>query len=244
MDVTRFNAAVTRARLRKKDGIGMLGEKLLHSALKYYIEPNELCHEIKVGGYYADILNEDGITEVQTGSLYPLLPKLRAYLADGCTVTVVYPMARRKKLYWIDPLTGETTVGRSVVSKKGVIDAFCELVYLREVLCDPRLTMRIIFLDIEEYKLLTGRSRDRKRWGASKFERIPTAIEGETLLCGGADYISLLPNDLPQEFTTAELAAALKASSKAASAMARTLLDMGLLRRTGKRERFYLYTKN
>ena len=69
MDEVRFRAAVARALLRHREGIGMLGEKSLHSALKYYYEPDETKHEIAFEGFFADIMNEDGITEIQTGSL-------------------------------------------------------------------------------------------------------------------------------------------------------------------------------
>ena len=43
MDSVRFEAAAARALLRRPEGggIGMLGEKSLHSALKYYYEPDE-----------------------------------------------------------------------------------------------------------------------------------------------------------------------------------------------------------
>jgi hypothetical protein len=47
-------------------GIGTLGEKALHSILKYTYEPDVSRHEIKVGGFYADIVNEQGIIEIHT----------------------------------------------------------------------------------------------------------------------------------------------------------------------------------
>ena len=78
MDEVRFNAAVARALLRKREGggIGMLGEKTLHSALKFYYEPNVLSHEQKTLGYFADVKIEEGIIEVQTGSLGALRYKI------------------------------------------------------------------------------------------------------------------------------------------------------------------------
>ena len=46
-----------------RNGIGVLSEKTLHSVIKRFIEPNEALQEVKVGGYYADIKNDDGISE-------------------------------------------------------------------------------------------------------------------------------------------------------------------------------------
>ena len=56
MDAQRFQEAcrlITQDRARS--GIGTLGEKTLHAVIKHYLEPDERCHEIRVGGYIADI---------------------------------------------------------------------------------------------------------------------------------------------------------------------------------------------
>ena len=44
---------------RDREGIGRLGEKTVHAVLKYYLESDESCHEQKVEGFYADILQPD-----------------------------------------------------------------------------------------------------------------------------------------------------------------------------------------
>ena len=60
--------------------IGTLGEKSLHAVLKRYYEPDRSCHEIPVGNYVADIVNQDGIFEIQTRGLSNLRPKLNELL--------------------------------------------------------------------------------------------------------------------------------------------------------------------
>ena len=60
--------------------IGVLSEKTLHSLIKRFIEPNDALQEVKVGDYYADIKNEDGIFEIQTRSFNKLRAKLTSYL--------------------------------------------------------------------------------------------------------------------------------------------------------------------
>ena len=51
-------------RIRGAGGIGTQSEKMLHSILKYSIEPNDNFHEIKRYGSVVDILREDEIYEM------------------------------------------------------------------------------------------------------------------------------------------------------------------------------------
>ena len=46
--------------------IGTYMERTLHSALKNYYEPDPEKQEKRFLGYVADIVNENGITEIQT----------------------------------------------------------------------------------------------------------------------------------------------------------------------------------
>ena len=50
-------------------GVGTLGERTLHAALKYYLQPDPAFHEIKVGRWVADIQDSWGITEIQAGGV-------------------------------------------------------------------------------------------------------------------------------------------------------------------------------
>ena len=93
-DAARALAAVHP---RAESGIGSLSEGSLHHLLKFYFEPDADRHEVGVGRYFADILNEDGIIEIQTRALYRLSPKLDAFL-PLYPVTVVYPVAAVKQV--------------------------------------------------------------------------------------------------------------------------------------------------
>ena len=48
--------------------------------LKVYFEPRPACREQPLAGYVADILNEEGVTEVQTRNYGALRKKLAAFL--------------------------------------------------------------------------------------------------------------------------------------------------------------------
>lgn len=242
MDEVLFNAAVARALLRRHEGgIGVLGEKTLHSALKYYYEPNELSHEREREGYFADVMNERGIIEVQTGSMGRLRPKLAEYLKTT-PVTVVHPVIRKKTIIWVDPATGEAV--RSTAVRRGkTADAFLQLMYLGDLPVNERLTVLIPLLDAEETRLLDGRGRDRKK-ACTKLDRVPTALISETRLACAEDYLSFVPEELlcdPEGFTVARLKKA-GYNDAVARAMLYTLMNTGLIERR-KQGRGYVYLR-
>ena len=110
MDELSFAAAcrAVRENGRAEQGVGTLGEKTLHAVLKRMIEPDMARHEVNLGRYTADVLNEQGVFEVQTRNLHKLKPKLTALL-PYYPVTVVVPIIETKWLLTLDPETGELT---------------------------------------------------------------------------------------------------------------------------------------
>ena len=242
MDEIRFQAAVTRALLRDRQGggIGMLGEKTLHSALKYYYEPNMLSHEQEAGGYLADIKNEEGIIEIQTGSLGALRQKLTEYLKTT-EVTVVHPVIRRKTILWIDEKTFETRRSRSSKAQKPV-DAFGQIMYLGPLPANSRLKIALPILDIDEQRLVKTTRRGRTTF--KKLDRIPTALIDEIILTCPEDYLYFVPEALlnkPSGFTAAELIKHARYKEASARALLYTLMNMGLVKRE-RSGRSYLYS--
>ena len=77
----------------------------MHAALKSYYEPDFESREVKVGGFVADIVGENGIIEIQTRGFDRLRRKLDAFL-KAARVTVVYPVVPKRGLCWVDPETG------------------------------------------------------------------------------------------------------------------------------------------
>ena len=66
MDQEAFSSACAWAAARLgQGGIGTLGEKSLHAALKYYFEPCPENHEQPLGGFVADAVGEHGVIEIQ-----------------------------------------------------------------------------------------------------------------------------------------------------------------------------------
>ena len=95
----------------ESDGIGTLGEKKLHAALKRFYAKDASCTEVPVGRFVADVFDGQRIVEIQTGQFARLVSKLCFFL-ERYPVTVVHPMSRIRYLTWTDPGTGESTKPR------------------------------------------------------------------------------------------------------------------------------------
>jgi hypothetical protein len=147
-------------------GIGTLGEKTLHTALKRYIEPDCTWHEVRIGPYVADIMTDSGVTEIQTRGFSNMRKKLE-YLLARCKVTVVYPVPHEKWVSWIDPETGEVSAKHKSPKTGTPSEIFRELVHIKYLLKEPNLTLRVLLVDMEETRFLNGWSRDaQERLGA------------------------------------------------------------------------------
>lgn len=242
MDGVRFQAAVARALLRKPGGIGMLGEKTLHSALKYYYEPDSSLHEREAWGFLADVKNEEGVIEIQTRGLYSLGRKLEVYLKNT-RVTVVHPVIRERRLVYVDKDTGELKPPRRSPRKGCIYDACRELIHIRKYLGDPNLMVIAPVVDADEYRIKTGEKRRRRDPGVQKFELVPGELIEEWVFVCPEDWQRLIPESLlkaPEGFTAAELARALKKSEYDARLVCGVLLAANALCRE-RRGRAYRY---
>ena len=92
--------------IKHNDKIGTLSEKNTHMILKKFICEDETFHEIKVGSYFADVLIDNHIYEIQTANFNKLRDKLHYFLQDH-KVTIIYPLPHIKYLQWINQETGE-----------------------------------------------------------------------------------------------------------------------------------------
>lgn len=221
---------------RADQGVGTLGEKTLHAVLKRMIEPDMARHEVKLGRYTADVLNEQGVFEVQTRNIHKLKPKLTALL-PYYPVTVVVPIIETKWLLTMDPETGELTDRRKSPKRGKTAAILPDLAYLKPLLKDPHLSFLLVRLEGEEL-----RKPSHSRWrSATPLEFAPTRFLGTVRLQTAEDYAALLPPDLPEAFTARELAKALGLPAGESSAAANVLAFMGAIRPTGTRKNAYLY---
>lgn len=234
--------AMDRARIRLRQGIGTQSERLVHSTLKYYLEPDDSCHEVPIGAYVADIFQKDTgqIIEIQTKGFDRLRDKLEAFVQDY-PVTVVHPIVREKYLCWVNPETGELVSRRRSPRKGRATDILPEIYRLPKLQNHPNLSFMALLMDVEEYRLLDGWARDKKR-GSHRMERLPLAIGERVRLETSSDFAALLP-ELPEEFTRKDLSAAVRLSATATAYAVRVWERAGCIVQVGKAGRQYIYQR-
>lgn len=217
-------------------GIGTLSERSLHKVLKLYFEPDSSFHEIETHGAVADIKNGEGIIEIQRQSFSYLIPKLNRFLQDT-PVTVVYPIAAVKTLVTVDK-SGEVISRRKSPGRKTIHDASFELFKIRDFISSPRLNVKLLFLECDEYRK-EGRGKRR----GELLEMIPRRIIHEIDLKSAADYSVFLPSTLTDVFLAKDFMRHIKSRSRYSYYSLRLLLHTGHLEIAGKSGRAFIYKR-
>lgn len=230
--------AVSRRTREGGVNIGGLGEGTLHLVLKNYISANSDNQEIKYGKKIIDVFLDGRAYEVQTRNFSSLKNKLSEFL-PAMPVTVIYPVIRKKRICWIDPKSGEATEYHTSPKRENVYSVFNELVYIKDYLSDKNISFCIFELAADETKLLSGRSHDRKKYGALRLNRIPKELYGIELFESAADFLRLLPD--ATEFTVNSVAKHAKISTSLARKMIYCLCHAGVINfeRTEGRTKVY-----
>jgi len=225
---------------RVRQGIGTLCEKTVHAVLKNAYAPDEDMHEIPIENYVADIYTGTEIIEIQTRQFNKMRNKLSTFL-PLYPVTIVYPIPATKWLIWIDEETGELSNKRKSPVKGNVYSAFIELYKIKNFLTDKNLRLEFVLLDMEEYRLLNGWSRDKKK-GSHRYDRIPVELIEEVSVERVEDYMRFVPYELAEKFTVKDFAKAAGIPERLSQTVVHILHYVGVLERIGKLGRSYLYT--
>ncbi|MCR5791943.1 MAG: hypothetical protein K6G65_02130 [Lachnospiraceae bacterium] len=227
---------------RERKGIGTLGEKTIHAVLKEFMEPREECQEVKVGTFYADIKNEEGIIEIQSRSFNALRKKL-SYFLEQEKVTIVYPVPYVKWLYWMNPETGELSKKRKSPKKGTPYEILRELYRIKPFLKHENLSLCIVLMDMEETRMLNGWSQDKKK-GSTRYDRIPTRLEEIITIKTLQDYKKLIPESLKYKkegFLVKDYAKATGLSASKAGTAVNVLREVGAISLIGKQGKAYVY---
>jgi hypothetical protein len=178
--------------------IGTLNEGSLHAALKAsYAEPGDEF-EVPLDGFVIDIRRPDLLVEIQTGSFAAMGRKLDCLLAEH-RILLVYPIAIATYL---------DRPGKSVRKspKRGTIySLFDELVSIPTLLDHPNLTLETVLVSVTKTQVDDSKAR-RGRGGYRTTDRVLREIHERHRFDTPRDLLRLLPNDLPETFTTADMA--------------------------------------
>ena len=242
MDYFDLSRNLVLQRQEAMGGIGTLGEKTVHSTLKQYLSRDLSCQEIKIGSYYADVCVDGHIFEIQTRQFNKLRAKLDFFLKDH-PVTVVYPITNYNYLRWVTPDTGEITAPKKSTRRGNPLQVFAELYRIRPFLCHPHFSLKLMLMDMEEYRMLDGYGKDKKK-RATKCDKFPVKLVAEYDIDTPQDYMMLLPAELPDAFTTKEFAKLAKVPVGLAQTTLLLLSELKIVLRTGKQGNAYIYELN
>ncbi|MFK7805185.1 MAG: hypothetical protein AB8G95_26365 [Anaerolineae bacterium] len=229
-----------------KPGIGTLNEKPLHAALKLWAAEPDDRFEVPLEGYFIDVVRGDIeqealLIEIQTGSFSPLKKKLR-HLTKNHQVRLVYPIAAEKWLIQ-PPKLGFGKPSRRKSPKRGnVYLVFKELVAFPDLMQSPNFTLQVVLTREEELRKFEAKKRRRrfqKQWRLE--ERRLIEVASSHLFKTVSDFKQLLPADLPEQFTTKDIADGLGQPAWLVQKMVYCLRQMKLIQLIGKQGRFHLY---
>lgn len=218
--------------------IGSLNEKSLHASLKaWYRQPGDRM-EVTVDGFVIDLVRDDLLIEVQTGNFSAIKRKMMT-LTSNHPVRLIYPIAREK---WIvkQDAAGEPVGRRKSPKRETCLNMFTELVSFPHLLAHTNFSLEIVSIQEEEVRRFDKRQGWR-RHGWVTHERHLLHVLDQRLFSVPEDCGKLLPSELPDPFTTKDLAQTLDIPRWLAQKMAYCLHKMGMMVQQGKRGNARLY---
>ena len=220
--------------------IGTLNEKPLHAALKQWVAQPGDAFEVPLDGYFIDVVREDLLIEIQTASFPSMKKKLRS-LTQNYPVRLVHPIPAEKWLIQL-PKFGVGKPKRRKSPKRGdVYHIFIEFVAFPDLIKHPNFELQVVLTQEDEVRKFDGRRARRRRKGWVIEERRLLDVVGSHLFKTPADFANLLPDELPEQFTTKDLSKGLDRPMWLVQKMAYCLRKMGTIQLVGKQGKFSLY---
>lgn len=194
-----------------------LNESNLHHTLKmYYAFKHNGETEVKSDGHIYDILSkENEVIEIQTKNLSKLLPKILDAIEKGHKVTLVHPIPITTIIELKDENENIISTRKSP-KKNSIYSMFKELTGLYPVLLNENFTLTILEIEMTEFRKKmsepiqsnNNKRRFKKDW--IKTGKKLNQILSERNFKTAKDYLSLLPEKLPEEFCAKDIQTQLK----------------------------------
>ncbi len=218
--------------------IGSLNEKPLHASLKEWYRQEGGRVEVAVDGFVVDLVRDGLLIEIQTRNFASMRRKLDRLL-DSHMMRLVHPVAATKWIVKLDQDGSEISRRRS--PKRGIAADVCEeLVSFPSLLSHPNFTLEIALIEEEEIR----RPDVEKGWRRGGFvieERRLVDVLDTVELDSPEELLGLLPEGLPDPFTTADLADGLGRSRHLAREVAYCIRVSGAVKTVGRDKRGILY---
>lgn len=217
-------------------------ETTLHRQLKEFYCGDAQAREVWVRDYRIDAVVDGELIEIQLASFAALRKKVPALLCEH-PVVVVKPLAAHKTIFRRDRKNGPVGNRRVSPRHETVLDLFQELVHFVDVFPHPRLRLEVLLTEQEEDRIRRVRRRRRGKDYRVEDRRL-IGIHSRHVLRTADDLAALLPEELPDQFTTADIARLAGIPRWLAQKMAYCLRQISAITHCGKRKNALLYTRS
>lgn len=220
-------------------------ETSLHRALKRLASGNEDAEEQTLAGYRIDAVVDGRLIEVQVASLFAIRRKIIDLLEQGFEVTVVKPLTARKQIIRRERRTGTEISRRWSPRRQTFLDVFSELVHFLGAFPHPNLTLELLLITEEEFRIPRPKRRIRQR-DYTIADRCLVSVTDRRVIRSVDELLDLFPPAVHQlcasePFTTADLAAAAAIPRWMAQKIAFCFRQLNLWETVGKQQRAWLY---
>jgi len=217
----------------------MLNEAPLHASLKaLYAQPSDTL-EAPVDGFVVDILQSDGIIEIQTGSFGNMKRKLNRLL-DDYRIRVVYPIAHERWIIKLPKKKRDIETRRKSPKRQGLEAVFRELVSIAALIKHPNFELEMVLIREEQIRRFDGNTSWRRKGWAVDERRLLEIID-RRVIRNPQDLLDMVGEIPHEQFTTAEIAEATGWPRRIATMAAYCLRHCGAIEQVGKRGNAYLY---
>jgi len=191
----------------------------------YYARPGDQF-EVPLDGFVIDIRRRDLLIEIQTGSFAAMGRKLDHLLGEY-QMLLVHPIA--VETYLEKP--GAKT--RKSPKRGSIYNLFEELVSIPTLLDHPNLSLEVVLASVTKVQAPDSTVR-RCRGGFRTIDRRLRQIIERRRFDHATDLLELVPDELPEVFTTADLARRAGVGRDVAQQMAYCLRPLGLFHERGR----------
>lgn len=213
--------------------IGTLNEGPLHQAIKSLYCGDGARSEVAVGGYVADVHGaDDVIYEIQTAGFSSLKTKLGT-LVNEHRVVLVHPVAVVRYIVKLSEQADQPATRRRSPKRGAVTHVLDELVSIPALLNHPNFELEVVLIEVEEFRAFDPK-RVRRRNGWRVVQRRLQEVLGVERFSCARDLLRMAPGQLPDEFTTSELAEAMGEPRRRAQKLAYCLREAGEITICGK----------
>ncbi len=220
--------------------IGQLNEQHLHAGLKAHYAQQAAQTEVMVDGYIIDVVQNGLLIEIQTKNFHAIKKKM-TNLVSHHPVRLVFPIAVEKWLLKLPVAGGQGGQRRKSPKRGRPVAVFAELVSFPKLLIMPNFSLELALTQEEEVRRYTGKKSWRKN-GWQTVERKLIKVVDQKRYSNPGELAGLLPTDLPETFTTSDIASALHIPRWLAQKMAYCFREMGAIQLIGKQSRSSLYS--